>query len=173
MFAPICYKEGYGGKEVEYGEKTGRQAGFKNMDNNAALNAFKAAWHQFNIFGRATEEESGKDSNGSENRASSDNSKPSAEAETICLATQGEIYEEKKSQGKSVYKVKTVVIENNTLTGEVVEVIFYHNQYSKNMEVFNRHIASCKERSVRLDILGSYTAARNGIKQFVFKGWAA
>jgi len=167
-YQEICHKDGYGAREVQYAEATGKDGGIKNIENNAALLAFKAAWQQFGIFGTRCSDEDGSGSAKSPKQTTRTDTKS---AEQYDLRSQGYVKEERidKQLGKPVYKLKALCKSDNT----PCEVIFYPNQYAKCADLMEKFIALCAKKETNVSILATKGKDYNGVSQLIFKSFKA
>lgn len=166
-YQEICHKDGYGGREVNYGETSGKDGGLKNIENNAAMSAFKAAWHQFGIFGtRCSDDNSVKNTSHLSQTPHSNNQ---TRGQKLTLITKSYMCEERldKETGMAVYKLKAVYSD----TGNPCEVIFYPNQYDKYSDLMKRFITSCQQKETTVTMMCSEGNSFNGVPQLIFKGF--
>lgn len=166
-YQEICHKDGYGAREVQYGEKSDKDGGIKNIENNAALSAFKAAWQQFGILGtRFSDDNSGKNTSHSSLTPQSNNQ---IGEQSLTLISKSPVREERvdKNTGKAVYKLKAVYQD----TGEDCEIIFYPNQYSKCIDLMEKFIANCQKKETTVKMKCSEGRTYNGVSQLIFKGF--
>lgn len=171
-YQEICHKDGYGGREVQYSETSGKDGGIKNIENNAALSAFKAAWQQFGIFGtRCCDDNVGRSTSQPTHtpRNNSINSNNPASEQSVTLISKGYVREERMDErtGKTVYKLKAVFADTN----KSCEVIFYPNQYSKCSDLMEKFIARCQKKETTVTMICSEGKAFNGVSQLIFKGF--
>ena len=177
-FTPILSKTGIGGVEVHYNDE-GVLAGLKNIENNAYLLAFKAAWHKLNIFGIRdldhvdSENSSYKERPHDTGSTSSTTPRESRQNDTLWLSLDGPFTEARtdKQTGKPVYVVRAKQF-NTQNQYRVVDVIFYPNQYTKALDEFNRLLAN-QSTKPRIHIIASESGAKENVTQLVFKGFAA
>jgi len=166
-YQEICHKDGYGAREVQYGEKSDKDGGIKNIENNAALSAFKAAWQQFGIFGtRCSDDNSGKNTSHPSQTPSGNNQ---TSDQSFTLISKGPVREERidEKTGKAVYKLKAAYSD----TGKSCEVIFYPNQYNKCNDLMEKFIATCMQKETTVTMKCSEGKPFNGISQLIFKGF--
>ena len=165
-YQEICHKDGYGAREVQYAENTGKDGGIKNIENNAALSAFKAAWQQFGIFGsRCCSDEDNKSGKPPQTPARTN----TKSAEHYVLLSQGYVKEERidRQLHKPVYKLMALHKENNS----PCEVIFYPNQYAKCADLMEKFIALCATKETEVSILATKGKDINGVSQLIFKSF--
>jgi len=126
--------EGYGSYEVPYSTETGKCINLNTAGVSCTVNAFKSACREMSIFGCRDVEVKGKNKSNKNTNASTS----SAAVKTRQFFLQKPLQEMwKDREGKPAYRmVAREIVGEQMIAGES-EILFYPNQYKKNVAKFN------------------------------------
>ena len=170
----ITFKEGWGAQEFKYSDaNSGRDVNFDGQPHSACTDALKNACKFFGAFGYYTEERSedmasAQPSSG--NPAGQAPQKAASSNSPVDLYTAGSFFEQGEKDGRKIWKIAA---SSQAGAKPDAEIIFYPDQYGKEAEKFNRLYNKAATERVFLRISASKCAPRNGLTQYIFKGYVA
>ena len=172
--ACIVSKSAYGGTEIMYAKATDR-ADIGNAPSNACKDAFKAAAELLGILGYHGYREHGPEPSASQTPPAAKTAENTVKKDVpMNLLSEGAFFETGERDGKKTYKlVSREFVSPDKLKQEVVEVIFYPNQYGKDVQRFNSFYAKVDKAATHYKALVQPCGTREGKQQFIFKGFAA
>jgi len=172
---PVLYRECYGGYTTQAEHNTGKDVNLQNSAEFVCNTAFKNAAKKFGVFGKY--EEGDNSSNANTGKPPVQNSQKSQQSSTNTVklfATVGAFNKlrDDEQTGRPVYGLSAQEYVGERPEEGLSNIIFYPNQYKNETERLNAYIGQCAdEKRIKLRIKVSNLASKNGVKQYVFKGF--
>ncbi len=166
----VLYRECFGGYEVQHEHNTGREVNLQNSAEFVCNAAFKNAAKKFGIFGRFDEDS---DVAGSAENAPKATRTPAApdKGSVVNFVTAGPFETHSEKDGRPVYTLSAKRVDGERMEEQASNIIFYPNQYKGYEKELNAYIGGCKEKQYKLRIRASALQDKNGVKQYLFKGF--
>lgn len=171
----IISKTAYGGTEVMYAKATDR-ADIGNAPGNACKDALKGAAELLGILGYHGYRQIKPASSPSQNKppASMAADETPMKDVPMNLISEGAFFETGERDGKKIFKLASrEMVSPEQVKKEIVEVIFYPNQYGKDTKRFNSFYAKAAKAATHYKALVQACGMRDGKPQYIFKGFAA
>ncbi len=164
----VLYRECYGGYVVQHEKNTGMDVNLQNSAEFVCNTAFKNAAKKFGVFGKYED--------GTVSSEGDAPVKPAADKEPrkdafINVFSQGAFAKVGERDGRPVYTLSARLICGDRMEEAVSNIVFYPNWYGKCSDELNRCITACSQKQYRLRLKVSSLNERDGVKQFMFKGF--
>ncbi len=176
---PVLYRECYGGYTTQAEHNTGKDVNLQNSAEFVCNTAFKNAAKKFGIFGRYEEGDSS--SNANTNKPAQDKptqntqkSQQTSKNTVKLFATVGAFnrLRDDEQSGRPVYGLSAQEYVGEQPEEGLSNIIFYPNQYKDETDGLNAYLGQCADgKRIKLRIKVSSLAPKNGVKQYVFKGF--
>lgn len=155
-------RTGYGGREVYFND-AGKEVNLQNLPENVQKLAFKNACKAFGLLIPPRNVET-------QNNISDKNPIPQNSKDRLRLSfiTEGPFFIYGERKGKSIYKVKTHLIDGERMKTDVSEIVFYPNRTKDYTDFMNQYISKSQSAPQKLRLEVTESGARDGIQQYIF-----
>lgn len=171
----VLKRECYGGYVCKYAKSNGNDVNLQNSLDFVCSYAFKNAAKRFGIFGLKTKTIGDDVAPVIEKNVGNVGNDKSKTDKVMSFVTEGHFETEREKDGRPVYTISAhEIVSADKVKSELSNIIFYPNQYKNCAETFNKCIARCSsDKPARLKIKIGCLPARDGVSQYVFKGFVA